>query len=339
MGIDLPAPLVPAEVTMGGNEWFPLYHRRLQKSRWWRSASDLARSRNIDLWCSAFEETPAGSLPDDDLDLADAAGFGRDVASFQALKAEIMAPWLRCSDGRWYHPALSEVVMEAWERTGDRRRKERERQAAHRERIKAQSSAHQGASEAHEGATEKSPPLGVTRDTPTPSRVTDPQVTPEGALQTDRQTGQTTVASAAPSATVLKPDPWKADAEFLTVWDGATAQMRRRAKSMAKAWTEWVKVRKTTEPAKILAGLRAYLREDPDVQRTGGPGLHVWLRDRTFEQWSTVLDPTVRWTPDQWAAALAIWRESDRWGENLGPKPGEPGCRVPPHLLLKAATI
>lgn len=330
-----PEPLTPPGCDLRSHTYFPLHYDRLLRSKWWRRASDLARSRNIDLWAHAFREVPAASLPDDDADLADMAGFGRDLAAFLAAKAEIMEPWVLCSDGRHYHPTLSEVASELWDRMDAKRRANRERQNAHRERIKTAS------------VTPGSDP--VTRDTPPLSRVTEgptpPPVTLENAPVTrfsgpkERKGKETdSVASAAPSATAQKPDPWKADPEFLAVWDGATPQMRRRSKSMAKAWAEWVKARKASDPAKILAGLRAYLREDPDVQRTGGPGLQHWLRDRTFEQWSAAADPSVSWTPDRWAAALAIWRESGRWGESLGPKPGEPGCRVPASLLLKAAS-
>jgi hypothetical protein len=318
----LPSPLVPPEVSMGGNDWFPLYHRRLRKSRWWRIASDVARSRNVDLWCHAFEETPAGSLPDDDLELAEAAGFGRDITSFQALKAEIMAPWLLCADGRWYHPALCEVVLEAWERTSERRRKDRARQAAWR------------------ASQPRGAPLGVTRDDPALSRVTTPEVTHEGATQTDRQDRKDSVASASPLATVeggkgSKPaqaEPWRDDPGFLAVWDGSTPMMRRRAKSMSKAWTEWVKVRKGLEPDRVLAGLRAYLKGDPDVNRTGGPGLHLWLRDRTFEQWVEA-NPAAGWTAERWGVAVDLWKASGDWGETLGPAPGLSGCRVPQAVL------
>jgi hypothetical protein len=331
-----PAPLTPAGCDLRSHTYFPLHYDRLLRSKWWRRASDLARSRNVDLWAHAFREVPAASLPDDDAELADMAGFGRDLAAFLKAKAEIMEPWVLCSDGRHYHPTLSEVASDLWDRMDTKRRANRERQNARRERIKAAS---------------VTPECGpVTRDTPHLSRVTGPPTLPAVTLETASVTpisgpkerkgdlgSYEPVASAAPSATSPSSIPWKSDVEFLGVWDGATAQMRRRAKSMTKVWAEWVKVRKTTEPETVLTGLRNYLRDDPDVQRTGGPGLHLWLRDRTFEQWSVAADPTVSWKPEQWSAALGIWHESGRWGESLGPKPGEPGCRAPSHLLFKVA--
>src|ERR1700761_8931550 len=113
---DLPSPLVPAGCDMSGNDWFPLYFRRLRSSKWWRRASDLARARNVMLWGEAYQSVPAGSLPDDDDELAEAAGFGFDVDAFIAAKSEIMAPWVLCSDGRWYHPVVCEAALDAWER-------------------------------------------------------------------------------------------------------------------------------------------------------------------------------------------------------------------------------
>lgn len=83
-----------------------------------------------------------------------------------------------------------------------------------------------------------------------------------------------------------KPKPWMADGGFLAVWDQATDQMRGRAKSREKTWPEWLKAKRAASPERILAGLKAYLDGDPDVKRTGGPGLHIWLRDLTFELWA-----------------------------------------------------
>lgn len=37
-----------------------------------------------------------------------------------------------------------------------------------------------------------------------------------------------------------------------------------------------------------------------------------------------------------WPAAMAMFREDGRWSSTWGPKPGEPGCRVPPNLLIGA---
>lgn len=133
----LPAPLTPAECDLRSHEWFPLYFDRLRKSKWWRRASDTARARNIMLWGEAFKQLPAGSLPNDDDELAEAAGYGMDVDAFLAHKDEIMAPWMLCSDGRWYHPTVAEMVLNAWDQVSERRKAGAARQAAYRARIKS----------------------------------------------------------------------------------------------------------------------------------------------------------------------------------------------------------
>jgi len=132
----LPDPPVPADCDMAGNDWFRLYFDRLRKSKWWRRASDMARARNVMLWGEAYKQVPAGSMPDDDDELAEAAGFGMDVDAFAAVKAEIMAPWVLCRDGRWYHPTLCEQTLEEWERRGSRRKAESTRKADYRRRVR-----------------------------------------------------------------------------------------------------------------------------------------------------------------------------------------------------------
>ncbi len=123
-------PLTPADCDLTGYDWFPLQHKRLKQSEWWLTASDLARSRNVDLWAEAYEQVPAASLPNSDVVLARFAGYGRDVEAFRAVKAEIMAAWVLCSDGRFYHPVLAEVAREAWERRKESEQGKAQRKAA-----------------------------------------------------------------------------------------------------------------------------------------------------------------------------------------------------------------
>lgn len=163
----LPAPLVPKGVSLTGCDWFPLHHQRLPKSKWWRRASDMARARNVMLWCAAYSQSPAGSLPDDDDELAEAAGFGMDMVAFAAAKAEIMAPWKLCSDGRWYHPTLAEVVLETWDKQTESRKAAAERKRRSRDRAR--------------GAPEE-----VTRDTNIAAQGEPTSVTREIAIQTEK---------------------------------------------------------------------------------------------------------------------------------------------------------
>jgi hypothetical protein len=331
-----PAPIVPAEVTMSGDDWFPFYFDRVRKSKWWRRASDLARARNVMLWGEAYKETPAGSLPDDDDDLAEKAGFGFDVDSWLTAKADILAPWLLCDDGRWYHPTVCETVLNRWETTTSKRKAEATRKAVYRQKVRADR-------------------RDVPRDTPPGptghphlSRGTPPLV-PMGLGQEREKTEKTnSVASASPLATEGEArkegpshkEPWKSDPDFCAFWSAATQDQRRRAKSRANLWPEWVKAKKIAPAAVILTGQRLYNAKDPDVKRTGGPGLHIWLAKRTWETWTDESQEAAdlsAFTPERWGILVRMWREDGTWDARLGPPPGAPGCRVPAEALIRKA--
>lgn len=71
------------------------------------------------LWCASWHQMPAASLPDDDTLLANYAGFGRNaqaVKDFQKVRAGALRGWIKCSDGRLYHPLIADKALEAMER-------------------------------------------------------------------------------------------------------------------------------------------------------------------------------------------------------------------------------
>ena len=107
--------MLTADVDLRSFDWFPFHHKRLRQSAYWKRASDAACRISVDFWSEAYEQVPAGSLPDDDHLLSDWAGFGRrDLTGWLAIKDEVMGAWTLCSDGRWYHPTLCEVAAKAW---------------------------------------------------------------------------------------------------------------------------------------------------------------------------------------------------------------------------------
>jgi hypothetical protein len=111
-----PAPLVPADVDLTDFDFMPLQLHRLRRSKTW-----LRCRRNpgigfysLNLWCSSWHERPAGSLEDDDDVLADAA-----MCSFErwpAVREDVLSGWVKCSDGRLYHPVVAERAKAAWDR-------------------------------------------------------------------------------------------------------------------------------------------------------------------------------------------------------------------------------
>jgi hypothetical protein len=80
------------------------------------------------LWCASWHQVPAGSLPDDDIVLSQYAGFGRVVKEWKKVRPGALRGWVKCQDGRLYHPVVSEKANEAWQgRVKYREKKEAER--------------------------------------------------------------------------------------------------------------------------------------------------------------------------------------------------------------------
>jgi hypothetical protein len=67
------------------------------------------------LWCAAWHQVPAASLPDDDKALAALAGYGRVVAEWRKHREGALYGWVKCDDGRLYHPVVAEKARDAWQ--------------------------------------------------------------------------------------------------------------------------------------------------------------------------------------------------------------------------------
>jgi hypothetical protein len=66
----------------------------------------------VALWCKSWTQVPAASLPDDDRILSYLSGT---ASRWKRVKAMVMRGWVRCDDGRFYHPVIAEKALEAWE--------------------------------------------------------------------------------------------------------------------------------------------------------------------------------------------------------------------------------
>jgi hypothetical protein len=110
----LPAPLTPEDCDLRDFAFMPLDVVRLRDS-------DLAVTAEADefrcavlLWCASWHQVPAASLPDDDKILAQYAGYGRVVKEWQKVRDGALRGWVKCTDGRLYHPVVAEKASEAW---------------------------------------------------------------------------------------------------------------------------------------------------------------------------------------------------------------------------------
>lgn len=111
---DTPEPPVPADADLRDFPYTPIIRGRLFGSSFHARATDAEWRAGVTLWLKSWEQVPAGSLPDDDIDLCRLAELGRDLKTWRKVKEGALRGWYRCSDGRLYHGVVAEVVLEAY---------------------------------------------------------------------------------------------------------------------------------------------------------------------------------------------------------------------------------
>lgn len=111
---DLPEPFVPADCDCRTLDSMPFNVERLMASELVAVGSHVEVMAAIFLWCRAWKQMPAASLPDDDAVLA---AFARlPIAKFRKMRERVLHGFVKCSDGRLYHRFLAEVAIEASQR-------------------------------------------------------------------------------------------------------------------------------------------------------------------------------------------------------------------------------
>ncbi|MBO1326064.1 DUF1376 domain-containing protein [Acetobacter garciniae] len=110
-GVSAVPPLTPADCDLRGLPFMPLDTVRLLDSDLFALSTGAEFKSAVALWCKAWQQVPAASLPDHDRVLAHLSGAGADWA---AVRAMALHGWVACADGRLYHPVLAEKAAHAW---------------------------------------------------------------------------------------------------------------------------------------------------------------------------------------------------------------------------------
>lgn len=114
-----PEPLVPGDVDLRDFAFMPLDVGRLRDS----AITDVVTGEEfraaVLLWCAAWHQVPAGSLPNNALQLSKFAGYGRVVTEWEKVAPGALYGFVECSDGRLYHPVIAEKAKEAWEKKSE----------------------------------------------------------------------------------------------------------------------------------------------------------------------------------------------------------------------------
>lgn len=112
---DLPSPLTPADSDLRDFPHTPLFRARLFGSSFHARATDAEWRAGVTLWLKSWDQVPAGSLPDDDIELCRLAELARDMKTWNKTKGGALRGWFLCSDLRLYHPVVAEGVNTAIE--------------------------------------------------------------------------------------------------------------------------------------------------------------------------------------------------------------------------------
>ncbi|WP_231642996.1 YdaU family protein [Ralstonia syzygii] len=95
----------------------PLHAARLRDSELASNETPEACWAAVLLWCASWHQVPAASMPDDDMWLASQANYaarGKIDKAWNKVRAGALRGWVKCADGRLYHPVVAEQALEAW---------------------------------------------------------------------------------------------------------------------------------------------------------------------------------------------------------------------------------
>lgn len=196
----LPAPLVPSEVDLRDFVFMPLDVLRLRDSDLLALSSGDEFKAAVILWCVAWHQVPAASLPNDDRLLARYVSLP--LPEWRQIRDGALRGFVQCSDGRVYHTVIAGKAVEAWQakaaqrertRKATEERERRRREAPderHDQRDDKRDDKRHGARDVHQGTgkgqgegqglEEKgadAPPPGAKRARRTPK---EPIARPEG---------------------------------------------------------------------------------------------------------------------------------------------------------------
>ena len=274
------APLTPPDSDLQDFPFMPLHVARLRDSDLASEERPEACWYAVLLWAASWHQLPAGSLPDNDVVLTKLIGLGRDVRTFRKHKEGAMRGFIKCDDGRLYHPVVAEQVLEGWER------KRQQRWRSELARIKK---ANQRNGTALPSPTYEQFLAGVSPDPDAPGPRSVPEDSaecPSGQTVQETGTGTGTPKKEANASSVAEPTKSTKRSypdDFEAAWKAYPHHNGRSAKPKAAAL--FAKL-----PADERAGMvGAIQRFAPNVAEAcggkGAPGMHYWLADGKHLNW------------------------------------------------------
>lgn len=372
--MSLPEPLTPAGCDLRDFPRLMIDIPRLFASSFNATASrkPLAWMVGHKLWYRSWHQLPAGSLPNDDDELCHLAELGFDTKSFAQIKTLAMRGWVECSDGRLYHPVVSEAALEGWQE------KLRQRLASgkgNETRWGVAFDPHETADDLRQLITclsqlnpqsrailkAKKSLAGIAGDVPQGSKSgpsgkvsashRDMEKADISSLETGTETIEEEESFALVGSAKPKPVSGPSGSEVQAAFDQWNDLARRAGLPTARDFTKdrkqkiasrlrivgpegWASVLATIEASDFCrgGGERAWRISLDDLFQT-----RMWnkLRDGGFGAVVTPAMPAIEdIPPERWAIAMKMWAAGDGWSDSFGPAPDQPGNRVPREFLI-----
>lgn len=366
-----PAPLVPADCDLRDFAFMPLDVRRLLTSETWVLGTAEEKVAALTLWAESWHQVPAASLPDNDRMLAHLSQAG---ARWAKIKEHVLRGWVRCADGRLYHPVVAEKAREAFAKKEKQRERSRKANSARwggrgEQGDRSDAASSRGGSRQDAAAQSQ----GHLRDEHDASRKDasaipqgsddDPIRMPQGVRRGLHDGSSNDPKGQGQGESSLRSESLFLDPDVRTGDEPPDRPSRRARKSTAggepEGFAEWydafprhvgraeaakaygrVIASGRAEPASLLAATRLYAAErasqDPHFTKHPASWLNAgrWADERGGTP--TKSPPQAVIALDEWRDRMSYFRETGSWGwwSDSFP-PNEEGCTVPAEILAE----
>jgi len=321
----LPDPPIGPEVDCTDLDSFMLNTERLLGSELVAVSSHSIIGAAVLLWCRAWKQRPAASLPDDERVLA---GFAKlPLSRFRKVRDKVLHGFLKCSDGRLYHPVLAAEAAVAYHKKNKYRTQlesEKKKKLAMRVAKKARKSA----------ISDESVPRDVRSYTGTVT----------GTVREERESPPQTESQPRATATAEPPSGGGRDFGF----EGTIIRLSQRDFDRWKAKFHHFDLAAELEAfdaklvdegfeGKWFARVAGWLNAKHQAFAAKPGGMSRPGAD--FVASSVAYAPE---SPQHWRDRLRVWfdrqqgsPDPDSWPDTWGPPLGEPDCRVPRDVLAE----
>ena len=102
---------IPADADLRGFRTTPIFRVKLFNSWFEAHASDAEWRAGVTLWLKSWDQVPAGSLPNNDVELARLTN--RPLKAWLRVRDIALHRWSLHNDGRLYHPVVTDSVLSA----------------------------------------------------------------------------------------------------------------------------------------------------------------------------------------------------------------------------------